>query len=149
MYQLLLCELHCPDLHGKTEESYANVENHYIVYDTFDPITKISHSMEAFDADDFDFDSITDCETLDDHLVVLDDEITFLQKIYSKPLAITHPTIRNYKQFIGRPDYIRAEIGEVILLPTQEKVAILKTFWLRIFQRKWKRLFREKNNKRQ
>lgn len=143
MFQLILCELHCPDIHGKTEDSDANIESHYIVYDTFDPITKISHSAEGFDAGEFEFDSITDCETLDDHLLFLDDEIAFLQKVYSAPLAITHPTIRNYKKFIARPDYIRAEIGEVILLTSGEMVAILKTCWLRIFQRKWKRIFRE------
>lgn len=144
MFQLILCELHCPDIHGKTEDSDPNIENHYIVYDTFDPITKISHSLEGFDADDFEFDSITDCETIDEHLVVLYDEMAFLKMIYSKPLTITHPSIRNYKQFIARPDYIKEEIAETILLPSGEMVAILKTCWLRIFQRKWKRIFREK-----
>ncbi len=30
------------------------------------------------------------------------------------------------------------------MLPTQESVAILKTFWLRIIQRKWRKVFNEK-----
>ena len=137
----MLCELHCPEIHGKNEDSDTNIETHYLVYDTFDPITKISHSVEDTDI----YDSIVDCEYLDDNLFSLDDEITFLKNIYSKQNTnISHPTIRNYYNIISKPDYIRAEIGETILLPSQETVAILKTFWLRIIQRKWKRIFKER-----
>jgi hypothetical protein len=149
MYQLILCELHCPEIHGKTDDSNANIENHYMVYDTFDPITKLAHSNSATEYCDYEYTSIVDCEQLDDNLVYLDDEIAFLKMIYSNIFIMNHPTIRNYNNIVSRPDYIRAEIGDTILLPTGENVAILKTFWLRIIQRKWKRIFREKNNKRQ
>jgi len=145
MYQLLLCELHCTEIHGKTKDSNPNIESHYIVYDTFDSITKISHTTDYSENANTDYDSVIDCEQLDNNLLMLDDEIAFLKRIYSNMVTLNHPTIRNYRNIISKPDYIKAEIGETILLPTQEKVAILKTFWLRIFQRKWKRIFREKN----
>jgi hypothetical protein len=55
-----------------------------------------------------------------------------------------HPTIRNYINIINRQNYIKPEIGQCILLPTQEEIAILKTFWLRIIQRKWKKIYKER-----
>ena len=30
---LMLCELHYPGRHGKTEDSDPNIETHYLVYD--------------------------------------------------------------------------------------------------------------------
>lgn len=148
MHYLMLCELYNPKIHGKTEESDLNIESHYLVYDTFDPITKLSHSNgNTSDADEYD--SVAIVEHLDDNLVTLDDELTFLKKVYSNlsdNYNIGHPSIRNYDKIIARPDYIRVEIGEYIILPSQETVAILKTFWLRIIQRKWRRLYKEKMN---
>ena len=55
-----------------------------------------------------------------------------------------HPWIRNYKKLILRDDYIRPEIAQCILLKGDEKVAILKTVWLRIIQRAWKKIFQER-----
>ena len=38
------------------------------------------------------------------------------------------------------------EIAECFYLPSQECVSILKTFWLKIIQRKWKNILRERKN---
>ena len=35
-YDLILCELHHPQIHGKTANSDTNIETHYLVYDRFD-----------------------------------------------------------------------------------------------------------------
>jgi hypothetical protein len=78
--------------------------------------------------------------------------IAFLKNQYSDPANFnlryfeSHPTIRNYRNIINNSNYIKPEIGEYIVLPTQEAVAILKTFWLRILQRKWKNVFKERLN---
>jgi hypothetical protein len=59
------------------------------------------------------------------------------------PILYTHPTIRNYYNIVSNTNYIKPEIGEYIILPTLEAVAVLKTFWIRIIQRKWKKVFEQ------
>jgi hypothetical protein len=148
----MLCELHYQGRHGKTEHSDPNIETHYLVYDRFDPITGISYShlneYEEYDTDD-EYDSDSD---IIDNLVRINDEIIFLKQYYSNPTHTNpryfgkHPTIRNYHNIVLKSNYIKPEIGEYIILPTQESVAILKTFWLRIIQKKWKKVFQERKN---
>jgi hypothetical protein len=58
----------------------------------------------------------------------------------------THDIFRNYKQIITRENYIKPEITECIYLNTGHYVAILKTFWLRLIQRKWKNIIKERKN---
>lgn len=148
----MLCELYYPERHGKTENSDSNIETHYLVYDRFDPITGISYDhineYEEYDTDD-EYDSDSD---IVDNFIRINDEIKVLKQYYSN-IADTnsryfgkHPTIRNYRNIVLNSNYIKPEIGEYIILPTQEAVAILKTFWLRIIQKKWKKVFQERKN---
>jgi hypothetical protein len=158
---LIICELHNPIIHGKTDESYHNIENHYLVYDKFDGKTGISLSClenydeydtdEEFDTDD-EFDSDSDSDSYDNNdnrICKIDDSIKHLRTCYKNFVRKLnyyekHPSIRNYDKIISRKDYIKKEIGYCIVLPTQETIAILKTFWLRIVQRKWKNIFKQR-----
>ena len=85
-------------------------------------------------------------------LCKLNDDIIFLKEMYTSQSVFVpnyfgnHPTIRNYHNIISKPNYIKQEIGEYIILPTQEAIAILKTFWIRIIQKKWKKVFQERKN---
>ena len=146
-YNLLLCELHHPGIHGKTNNSAANIETHFLIHDRFDGHGyPIKNEYEYEDED----------EEEDDEEAYYDYNITsvmaFLKNQYSNPANFNlryferHPTIRNYHNIISNQNYIKPEIGEYIVLPTQEAVAILKTFWLRILQRKWKNVFKERLN---
>lgn len=49
--------------------------------------------------------------------------------------------INYYKDF---SDSLKLEIAECIYLPSQHCVAILKTFWLKLIQRAWKRIYKER-----
>ena len=154
-YYLMLCELHHPDIHGKTNSSDPNIETHYLVHDRFDPITGISYShIDFYEEYDTDNDSDTENEL---SLIRINDQIKYLKEFYSNLSQVftetyysiyngIHPTIRNYHNIILRQNYIKPEIGEYIILSTQESIAILKTFWLRIIQKKWKRVFQERKN---
>ena len=152
---LMVCELHHPEIHGKTKYSDPNIETHYLVYDRFDPITGISYKeLEQYleyDTDE-EYGSESDDTFEENKLLKTDDEILFLRKNYSKLLKFNrlnpHPSIRNYINIISNKTYIKLEIGEYVILPTQESVAILKTFWLRIIQKKWKKICqtRKKNS---
>lgn len=175
-HYLMLCELHYPERHGKTQDSDPNIETHYLVYDRFDPITGISYSFidnyveydtdtEANSDTDTAPNSVSDTETETapnsytdtnfdsdinrNMLVRINDEIIFLKEYYSNPDPIyvdNHPTIRNYRNIVSNSNYIKPEIGEYIILPTLEAVAILKTFWLRIIQKKWKKVFQKRKD---
>ena len=150
-HYLMLCELHYPAIHGKTKDSDPFIERHYLVYDRFDPRTGISYSCLS-DYEEYDTDTEYDSDEDDNQnrVIKLNDSMAFLQKQYSNPVNFhqnnfgNHPTIRNYHNIISSPNYIKPEIGEYIILPTQESVAILKTFWIRIIQRKWKQIFKNR-----
>lgn len=144
---LMLCTIHHPLMYGKDEFSDPNIETHYLVHDRFEPKTGISYLSldEEYDTDDEDDE---DDEDNPNHVDKINDAVQFLKGVYSN-LAVQgifthHPTIRNYHNIISNPDYIKPEIGQYIILPTQEAIAILKTFWLRIIQRKWKKVFIER-----
>jgi len=55
-----------------------------------------------------------------------------------------HDIYRNYRNIIARPDYFKPEIAQCIYLESQHCVAILKTFWIKMIQRKWKKIFKER-----
>jgi hypothetical protein len=118
---LVLCELFHPRLHGFTGQSDRNVLGHYLIieqYSTFDK-REIEELVYYFQSN--------------------------IQRIIANnPKFNIHPWIRNYKNIVLKNDYIRPEIAKCIYLSGDEKVAILKTFWLRIVQRAWKRLFQER-----
>lgn len=147
-YNLLLCELHHPGIHGKTNNSAANIETHFLIHDRFDGHGYPIKNQEEEDTEDETEDE--DEETYYDYNIT--SVMAFLKNQYSDPANFNlryferHPTIRNYHNIINNSNYIKPEIGEYIVLPTQEAVAILKTFWLRILQRKWKNVFKERLN---
>jgi hypothetical protein len=62
----------------------------------------------------------------------------------NSPVINNHPIIRNYKNIVTRMGYIKPEIAECIYMDSGHCVCILKTFWLRIIQRTWKRVFAER-----
>ncbi len=69
-------------------------------------------------------------------------EYTVLQNTHLYPTA--HPTIRCYSKIIQKKGTFHLNIIEPLQLSTGEEVCILKTFWLRIFQRKWRAYFKKK-----
>lgn len=145
-WHLMLCELHFPTIHGKTDDSQPDIETHYLVYDIYDPTTGISLNYTESD-EEFDYDTYDNDET---NLPRINyDIISLKQKYFNLSICFTrylykHPIIRNYQNIILNPNYIKPEIGEYIILPTHETITILKTFWIRIIQKKWKKVFKQK-----
>lgn len=58
-----------------------------------------------------------------------------------------HKTIRNYEELLRTGAFNAPQIAKCIRLPSGELVAIFKTVYLRIFQRKWKKYYREKRSR--
>lgn len=152
-FYLMLCELHNPNIHGKTSDSDANIENHYLVFNRYNPQTGISFdNLTSYEEYDTDSEYDSDDEINDYGICKIDQDIKFLKEMYSQEANLnlinmeSHPTIRNYTNIVTNSNYIKPEIGLYIILPTQESIAILKTFWIRIIQKKWKKVYKERQN---
>jgi hypothetical protein len=138
-FNLVLCELHYTPIHGKTDSSCPTIEGHYILIDKFDGITGVAlNDLEEYI--EYDTDEETD-EDDEDRITHIYD----LQDLYSNYYAILvtrnspHKIIKNYHNIINQSNYIKPEIAECFELPTGEHITIIKTIWIKIIQRKWKK----------
>ena len=126
-YDLGFCVFFNPYIHGKDEDSSPNIDSHYLVLHTVNIDT-------FYDSIDF-----TNCMNMinmwRDH---------YCRYFQQKKRSIKHPVIRNYKSAVSKKNYISLEVIEHIELEGGEHVAIYKTFWLRILQRKWKKYYHTK-----
>lgn len=134
-YNLVLCELHYTPIHGKTATSCPTIESHYILIDCFDPFTK----MPIDSTNDSDSDSDSD----------YDETIAGVQDLYNDEydamaINIPHKTIRNYANIVRHLSYIRPQIALCIELPTGENITIIKTIWIKLIQRAWKRVYKRR-----
>ena len=121
-YNLILCELYNESLHGETTDS--RVKSGYLVYCRFKQL---------------------DTEYIDDYTD--DFNAYYISLINDRPDAIdNHSIYRNYKNIISKQNYIKPEIAECVYLENQECVAILKTFWIKIIQRTWKNVIKNRKD---
>lgn len=150
--RLALCELHYTPIHGKTDESCPTIESHYLLIATFKPteqniVIRSSSDTEDSDSETSDSDDI-DFDEQQNEIYHLQSMMRMYRKQYHMltrtPLITnqSHKIIRNYNAIIAKQDYIQPEIVQCIVLLTQETVIIKKTFWIRLIQRIWKKVFR-------
>jgi hypothetical protein len=142
-FNLVLCEILNTHLHGNDD----NIDGHYLIINKFDASTGSAIYSGSEDDD-------SESDEDDDYSVYSDDSDSSLSlftneynEYYNEqvPNTVKHSIIRNYRNIIARPDYIRPEIAECIVLPSQHTVAIIKTIWIKIIQRKWKKVYAERN----
>jgi hypothetical protein len=129
-------------LHGNDD----NIDGHYLIINKFDASTgsAIYSGSEDDDSESEDDDYSVYSDDSDSSLSLFTNEYNeyYHQQV---PNTVKHNIIRNYRNIIARPDYIRPEIAECIVLPSQHTVAIIKTIWIKIIQRKWKTVYAERN----
>ncbi len=117
-YELAICEIYHPVLHGaidNNDNSDNTITNHFLIYITVELPEFYDNSYK-------------------------DEERRFQRnrniEYQQLQLNNSHPTLRNYNHNYNRLEII--ELKEFDLY----QVALLKTFWLRIVQRCWKRVFK-------
>ena len=140
-FNLVLCEILNKNIHGND----ANIDGHYLIINKFDASTgsaicSDSGSGSGSDLEDDDYESDDSSTSLE--LFTNDYNDYYHQEISPN---VKHSIIRNYQNIIARSDYIRPEIAECIVLPSQHTIAIIKTIWIKIIQRKWKKVYAERN----
>jgi hypothetical protein len=112
-FNIVICQLYNSKKDG-IPDANSGVEYHFITNDRFKiyDIVFINYFAEGYH--EYNVENIT--------------EIT------------PHSIFRNYTNIVLRPDNIKPEIAECLYLSGGECVAILKTFWIKIIQRKWKNI---------
>ena len=50
-------------------------------------------------------------------------------------------TIKNFNNIVSKEDYIRPQIAENIILESGHCICVIKTIWLKLIQRTWKKVF--------
>ena len=157
-FNLVLCELFNRHIHGSPGDNIKELDGHYLLISKFNGQTKrLFDDGDDFDLDaDFtDTDSDTDSDDsgsdLDTEIVLstINDFTTFYNEYYTDYYENDlepHIILRNYQNIIARPDYIKPEIAECVILETHHCVAIIKTIWIKLIQRKWKKIYAERKN---
>ena len=72
---------------------------------------------------------------------IMKKDIKFIKKDEINMYGPIHPYIRNYNDI--NKNILNIQIAEKIILEGGECIAILKTFWIKIIQRTWKKVFRK------
>ena len=128
-YCLAYCEIFNSKIHGKDDSSSKNVDSHYLIFKTLqnDEFHNDANFME-----------------ISNDICIIRENI---RNRYSKYSNYSHPVIRNYSEILIIKNYMSLEIIECDELEGGEHVAIYKTFWLRIIQRKWKRYCESKKKR--
>jgi hypothetical protein len=151
-FDIVLCELYNPAIHGFDSHSDPTVTGHYLTYCRFDSIAQPANenSERESDSDGTDNECFDEEDEEDEEIdpniydVAKFLKLTVQDEIIPFKDRAQHPFIRNYKSIIINEKYLKPEIAECVKLSGDECVAILKTFWLRIVQRTWKRVFAER-----
>jgi hypothetical protein len=125
-YELAFCELHHPALHGISTTDKSIQGNYLVSY--------------LFDLDEF---------YNDETSVIIELAKTNYQYNYLNNANYMeknpHDIIKNYWNIINKTIHnFSLDIVETKQLESGELVAIKKTFWLKIFQRKWKNICKER-----
>ena len=126
---LLIPELFNKNIHGKTHDSDPNIDNHYIVLQTFNFNTNTNN---------------TNRNNIINLFKYIKEMCKFYKTYYRRNfynLYLGNKSIRNYNNIIKHSSYLDIEIGQIYYLKGGECVCIIKTFWIKIIQRAWKKIY--------
>ena len=140
-------ELFHKDLHGMDEFSDLNINECYITILTIkNPIKylKFIHSIRDMDNETY-YRYI--CENINTELCQHRGILFHIMNQTKKlPFIDSHSSLRNFfhvQESLYSPEQLH--IFDKIILPSGESICILKTFWIKCIQRKWKKI--HKHNK--
>ena len=116
-FNIVLCELYNQNIHGIPSPN-TNIEYHYILISRYKKL----------------------------ELDYIEDSADYINSEYIVLYNKNHNIFKNYVNIISQQNYVKPEIAECINLPTGEIVSIIKTFWIKLIQRTWKRIYKERQN---
>ena len=113
-FTIVICELYNKKIHG-LPDIQSDVASHYLVLNRFKRL----------------------------RIPFIQDIVSYMNAHYLCLPDKSHDIFRNYKYMIYH-EYIKPQIAECVYLQDQSCVAILKTFWIKWIQRKWKNICKER-----
>ena len=125
--QLGLCEIYHPHFHGRNDNDNDNDDDGGFLYTSFIYMQPISIE-EFYDSDYHD--------TLGQWKLSRDQSMRGYHENELK-----HPHIRNYLNLEKNNIYRRPQIVSKFELDSGHTLCIIKTIWLKILQRKWKKYY--------
>ena len=148
MYFLGYVELFHPILHGFDDLSYDLIEEYYITIFVVKTPNKYLSLLSKTSNMDFETYYSYICENSSKEINYHKNILFFIKnRKQDMKRVLTHPTIRNFSKIQeDLYDPSSLHIVEKIVLPTGESICILKTFWLKCIQRKWKKICRHNKN---
>lgn len=123
--ELGICEIYTPIIHGLNEKTSSNMLGNYIV------IEKVS-LQEYYHSQFFDL------------IDIIQYKWNYLETPNIVENLYNHPIIANFEQMVKDPNFIRLDIIESAELEGGEMVGYKKTFWIKIIQRLYKRVWKER-----
>ena len=115
-----ICEFFQSQLHGYNNNSTPNIENYLIINTTIDLIDFWNNKYKQY------------LENL----------------LHYNYYSFNYDHIINYNSnTFNNIDCLKINIIEIIELPGLEQVACIKTIWLKILQRKWKKMCKDRKDK--
>ena len=142
MYFLGYVELFHPILHGFDNLSFDSIEEYYMTIFVIKTPNKYLSLLTK--TSDMDFESYYSyiCENSSKEINYHRNILFFIKNRIRDMKRITnHPTVRNFEKIqenLYNP--LSLQIVEKIVLKTGESICILKTFWIKCIQRKWKKI---------
>lgn len=122
---IILSELYCGQIHGN-----PLLDGHYLVIGRFCPYTyKIYEEEEEEDEDEYESPTLYSIAE-------------FYRNNYN--ININHSVIRNYNNIVSSSSYFAPQLAECIVLPSQETIAVIKTMWIKLIQRRWKKIYSDR-----
>jgi len=124
MTEIAYVEPYLKKLHGNIENN-IDIENQFLILYTLD------HNDFYNKSEYEDFHSFVNENTRQ------------IENVFSHHENAQHNTIRNYWKLYNKIAK-QPQIIECVELETGQQIAIIKTFWLKIFQRKCKKIFKKR-----
>jgi len=145
-FNLIVCELHNELIHGPSDIPYGHYIASRICKHILDSDSSSDDSSsDDSSSDDGSSDSSSDSSS-DENYTIFNDatNMTKLLKANYRRIRPTHLFIRNYVNIINKSCF-QPQIAECIYIG-EECTAIIKTFWLKIIQRTWKKIYAKRMN---
>jgi hypothetical protein len=129
-YKLGICELWWKYKHGSDSTNYENkINGHFIFMQNVQLIHFYNYYKKYI---------LKLLRCYDEHLTQ-----SFINVNTYDIEALNHKIIRNFNNIISMPNYYELEIIDIDYVD-DTTVAIKKTFWLKIIQRIWKRIYKKR-----
>ena len=123
--ELAICEIFNPVIHGNIAgESSYGINGHFLVHNTISLEDWYNYSFE---------DIVTTLRDAYDHYI----------SAWGNRLP-QHPIVLNYEAIIRGCRYIKLDIVVLDELEGRECVGYIKTHWLRLVQRRWKKIYKQR-----